>query len=116
MTITPTPTWEKAIRRAIARGLKATLRADGTFRVASVSTPGTFHTVKLNAAGRIIECDCKGWTRYGRTNPCQHSGAVAVALVALKGRSLETASVPAVDLGVTDFRPGKSQLFRTVAA
>jgi hypothetical protein len=117
MTITPTSPWERAIRRALRERLKATLRADGTFRVASVSKPGTFHTVRLDECGRIIHCsECKGWENGGRERPCKHAGAVALAIAALKGATLQSPAVTPADLGVADFRPGKSNLFRTVGA
>lgn len=44
------------------QGLKPTKTVDGTYRVRSVSKPGTFHTVVLDDAGRILRCSqCKGW-------------------------------------------------------
>jgi hypothetical protein len=112
MMIIPTSPWEKAMRRAIAAGMKATKRGDGTFRVPSQSAPGTTHTVELDQCGRIAQCDCKGWARFGRKNPCKHAGAVAIALSALSGNTLE-APKPAtsIDLPVQSLRGGRSRLF-----
>jgi hypothetical protein len=117
MTITVTATWEKAMRRALAAGMKATKRADGTFTVPSQSNPGTIHTVTLNAAGHITSCDCKGWARFGRKNACKHAGAVAIALSALAGNTLEApkATVPA-EMPVQSLRGGRSRLFAPEAA
>lgn len=87
-TVPVSPSWQRAMERALREGLKATLQGDGTFRVRSVSEPGKRHIVTLDEAGRIISCsDCKGWERYGRTNPCKHAGAVALARCALSGQT-----------------------------
>lgn len=88
MTITVTPAWQRAMQRALADDQKPTLRTDGTYRVPSKSSPGAFHTVRLDAHGHIIHCDCKGWERYGRSNPCRHAGAVALARSYMMGAHL----------------------------
>jgi hypothetical protein len=117
MTITVTTTWERSMRRALAEHVKATKRADGTFRVPSVSTADTFHTVTLDAAGHIASCDCKAFQRWGRKFPCKHAGAVAIALSAMAGNTLEApkATVPA-EMPVQSLRGGKSRLFLDEAA
>lgn len=79
-TVTVTPTWQRSMERALREGLKATKTVAGTYRVRSISHPGTLHTVTLDTAGRIVDCsDCKGWIHGGRANPCKHAGAVALA-------------------------------------
>lgn len=115
MTITVTPGWQRAMERAQREGLKATLTVDGTFRVRSVSKPGTFHTVSLDEHGHIAHCsDCKGWENGGRQRPCKHAGAAAIGRAYLTGVEL----VPAKDeepMPVASFRPARAQIFRAEA-
>lgn len=99
--------WEKAMTRAISEGLKATRRVDGTYRVPSVSAPGTVHTVTLDARGQIASCDCLGWTHGGRQHPCKHAGACAIARAAEQGITLQSSA--AVEVAP---RPSATQMFR----
>lgn len=113
MTIHPGPNWTKAMQRAIDQGLKATKTVDGTYRVRSVSKPGTFHTVILDDAGHILHCsDCKGWERGGRQHPCKHAGAVALARAYLSGASIAPRRVD----DVVAVRQGRRQLYREEVA
>lgn len=112
MTFTPTTSWQRAMKRAIREGLKATRRVDGTYRVASISAPTTSHTVLVDDAGRIIHCsDCKGWENGGRLRPCKHAGAVAVALTFLGGHSI---AIERTDPPMESYST-KRQLFRSEA-
>lgn len=88
MTITVSPTWQQAMERALADKQKAHLHTDGTFTVPSKSCPGAFHTVLVDEAGHITHCTCRGWERYGRSNPCRHAGAVALARAYMMGAHL----------------------------
>ncbi len=97
MTITPSPTWTKAMQRAIREDLKPTRRVDGAFRVCSISHPGTVHIVTLDGAGHIADCsDCLGWVHGGRAHPCKHAGATALGIAFLEGHSIIPASDDAI--------------------
>jgi hypothetical protein len=66
--------------------------------------------VLLDDSGHIVHCtQCKGWEKGGRSNPCKHAGAVALARIFLRGASITVSEQP------TD-RPirGRSQLYREV--
>lgn len=107
-TVTITPTWRRAMERAMREGLKATRCVDGTYRVPSASRRGTTHTVILDDAGRIIHCTgCKGWEQGGRERPCKHAGSVAIARAFERGDHLITPA-PSIE---SRFRRG--QMFRT---
>jgi hypothetical protein len=107
MTITPTPTWIRAMERAQRESVKPTRLLDGTYRVPSVSTPGTFHTVIVDGAGHITHCsNCKGWEHGQRTHPCKHAGAVALAISFLAGHSI------AVEREMDTAATTRAQLFR----
>jgi SWIM zinc finger len=107
MTITPTPTWTRAMARATRESVKPTRRVDGTYRVPSVSHPGTFHTVLLDDAGKIIHCDCLGFEHGGRQRPCKHAGAVALAISFLGGHSI------AIEREMDTAPTTRHQIFRT---
>jgi len=112
MTITVNRTWQRAIQRAIREGLKATRCIDGTYRVRSVSHPGTHHIVTMDNAGRIDHCtDCLGWENGGRQRPCKHAGAVALAGANVTLEA-DPWNVPETDIQSNTTR---SQLFREVA-
>jgi hypothetical protein len=118
--ITVSGKWEKAMKRAVRDNRKATLLSDGRFRVASKSHKGTVHYVSLDDHGHIAHCsDCPWWARYGRTNPCGHAGAVAIALSALKGFTLEapagTGASQEDDYSAPESGATKSQIFRMAA-
>jgi SWIM zinc finger len=109
MTITPTPTWTRSMERAMREEVKPTRCVDGTYRVPSVSHPGTFHTVLLDDAGHIIHCDCLGFAHGGRQRPCKHAGAVALAISFLGGHSF------VIEREMDTVATTKRQLFRAEA-
>jgi hypothetical protein len=103
------------MERAMREGLKATKRVDGSFRVPSVSEPGKVHIVTLDEAGHIVDCsDCKGWERYGRSNPCKHAGAVAIGLAYLQGAHIVSTTYMAPSVIESSCR-GRSQVLTTEA-
>jgi hypothetical protein len=103
-----TGTWERAMRRAIRDHRKATLLSNGRFRVASKSHQGAVHYVTLDDQGHISHCsECPWWARYGRTNPCGHAGATAIAIAALKGITIR-APVPAGVSSLKDYSAPES--------
>jgi len=110
-TITPTSAWCRAMQRAIRQHVKPTRQSDGSFRVPSVSTPGTHHIVRLDQAGHIVHCDCRGWQQYGRTNPCKHAASVALGILFLAGAHITPSrSEPAP---VASPSRSRGQIFRT---
>jgi len=115
MTITPTAPWQRAMQRAIREHVKPTRQTDGTFRVPSVSTPGTNHIVTVNEFGHIIDCsDCQGWQHGGRQRPCKHVAAVALAIVFLSGAHIVPSTSEPMPASVPSPTRSRSQIFRTV--
>lgn len=111
MTITVNRTWQRAIQRAMREGLKATRCVDGTYRVRSVSHPGTHHIVTMDDAGRIDHCtDCLGWENGGRQRPCKHAGAVALAIIYLAGAHVALEADTCIESHTS-----RSQLYQAVA-
>jgi len=110
VTVTPTSAWCRAMERAIRENVKPTRQTDGSFRVPSVSTPGTFHIVTVDQAGHIIDCSaCPGWANGGR-RPCKHAASVALAIMFLAGaHSTPARSEPAP---VPSPSRSRGQLFR----
>jgi len=110
-TVTPTSPWCRAMQRAIRENVKPTRQTDGTFRVPSVSTPGTNHIVTVNEFGHIIDCsDCQGWQHGGRQRPCKHVASVALAIVFLSGAHITPAGTEPVS--VPSPSSSRGQIFR----
>lgn len=106
MTITLNQTWQRAIERAMREGLKATRCVDGTYRVRSVSHPGSQHIVTMNDAGHIDHCsDCLGWENGGRQRPCKHAGAVALAIIYLQGAHVNLEAETDIESRTTRSQP-----------